>query len=192
MASRPDAGRAGADRPGSLFTPRDQAASRQRTAEPVYRLPAPTAPQGPSTPEGSTASRGLAPSRYFASADGRTPSATAADEPRADRAEQAGPPAATAETDELTTRAADRWAGAFEAPARRSAAGPATRQTGKQPSGKSGKSGKPVRKGGAAATRGRKPRRGRHHDWAWEAVGFLVCVAVAMAVFFAMPAFFGF
>ncbi|WP_406312303.1 hypothetical protein OHA77_27285 [Streptosporangium sp. NBC_01639] len=27
----------------------------------------------------------------------------------------------------------------------------------------------------------------RHHDWVWELVGFLVCVAIAMIVFFLMP-----
>ncbi|WP_205315805.1 hypothetical protein, partial [Nonomuraea lactucae] len=32
-----------------------------------------------------------------------------------------------------------------------------------------------------------RPRQDRHHDWAWEVVGFLLCVAIAMIVFFAMP-----
>lgn len=27
----------------------------------------------------------------------------------------------------------------------------------------------------------------RHHDWAWELVGFLICVAIAMIVFFSVP-----
>ncbi|MER5419630.1 hypothetical protein [Streptosporangium roseum] len=27
----------------------------------------------------------------------------------------------------------------------------------------------------------------RHHDWVWELVGFLICVAIAMIVFFAVP-----
>ncbi|TDC98955.1 hypothetical protein E1292_33505 [Nonomuraea deserti] len=34
-------------------------------------------------------------------------------------------------------------------------------------------------------------RRDRHHDWAWELVGFLMCVAIAMIVFFSMPIFNG-
>ncbi|MEO3887476.1 sigma factor-like helix-turn-helix DNA-binding protein [Nonomuraea sp. B5E05] len=35
-------------------------------------------------------------------------------------------------------------------------------------------------------------RRGdRHYDWAWELVGFLMCVAIAMIVFFSMPVFNG-
>ncbi|MBG0825449.1 hypothetical protein HS048_32690 [Planomonospora sp. ID91781] len=27
----------------------------------------------------------------------------------------------------------------------------------------------------------------RHHDWVWEVVGFIICVAIAMLVFFAVP-----
>ncbi|MER5322119.1 hypothetical protein [Streptosporangium roseum] len=27
----------------------------------------------------------------------------------------------------------------------------------------------------------------RHHDWVWELIGFLICVAIAMIVFFAVP-----
>ncbi|MFI6479760.1 RNA polymerase sigma factor [Nonomuraea sp. NPDC050663] len=27
----------------------------------------------------------------------------------------------------------------------------------------------------------------RHHDWAWELIGFVICVAIAMVVFFAIP-----
>ncbi|SDL49179.1 RNA polymerase sigma factor [Nonomuraea jiangxiensis] len=34
-------------------------------------------------------------------------------------------------------------------------------------------------------------RRERHHDWAWELIGFLVCVAIAMIVFFSVPQFLG-
>ncbi|MEV0996174.1 hypothetical protein [Nonomuraea sp. NPDC050202] len=32
-------------------------------------------------------------------------------------------------------------------------------------------------------------RKDRHHDWVWELVGFLLCVAIAMIVFFSMPVF---
>ncbi|MGW0807069.1 hypothetical protein [Nonomuraea sp. NPDC002799] len=32
-------------------------------------------------------------------------------------------------------------------------------------------------------------RRNRHYDWAWEVVGFLICVAIAMIVFFSVPSF---
>ncbi|MEV1167782.1 hypothetical protein [Nonomuraea sp. NPDC049784] len=32
-------------------------------------------------------------------------------------------------------------------------------------------------------------RKDRHFDWAWEAVGFLICVAIAMIVFFSVPMF---
>lgn len=33
----------------------------------------------------------------------------------------------------------------------------------------------------------RKVRRERHYDWLWELVGFLICVAIAMIVFFSIP-----
>ncbi|MFD1536202.1 RNA polymerase sigma factor [Nonomuraea guangzhouensis] len=32
-----------------------------------------------------------------------------------------------------------------------------------------------------------RPGRDKHYDWAWELVGFLVCVVIAMIVFFAVP-----
>nr|SBP00563.1 hypothetical protein BN4615_P10079 [Nonomuraea gerenzanensis] len=32
-------------------------------------------------------------------------------------------------------------------------------------------------------------RKDRHYDWVWEVVGFLLCVAIAMIVFFSMPVF---
>ncbi len=36
----------------------------------------------------------------------------------------------------------------------------------------------------------RAPRvkaREKHHDWAWELIGFLICLAIALLVFFSMP-----
>lgn len=42
---------------------------------------------------------------------------------------------------------------------------------------------------------GRRPqkvrRKDRHYDWVWELIGFLVCVAIAMIVFFSVPIFGG-
>ncbi|WP_188191528.1 RNA polymerase sigma factor [Nonomuraea sp. SYSU D8015] len=32
-------------------------------------------------------------------------------------------------------------------------------------------------------------RKDRHYDWAWELIGFLICVAIAMIVFFSVPMF---
>ncbi|MBB6351639.1 DNA-directed RNA polymerase specialized sigma24 family protein [Nonomuraea muscovyensis] len=311
ITDAPSPGHSGsvAHRLGSLFTPREQAASRQRAAEPVYRMPstpAPTAPQHRTSsrdfaaardlvrPQDLPVSRSLAPSRYFSpSPDGSVPSEAAsggkaerrsamsrlmdsrttrrrAAEPASDLdgsgrdgsaarvrpdsrlpfAAPAGGPdsqlpgaapagrsassaaggqaggaergghatgvaeadaskagadgreaeadarkaeadARKAEADARKAAAADRWAGAFEAPARRSAARSATKQSAKQSSKQAVKPARPARKGGAAP-RGRKPRKDRHHDWAWEAIGFLVCVAIAMVVFFAMPTVFGF
>ncbi|MFG1974610.1 hypothetical protein ACGFJC_35225 [Nonomuraea fuscirosea] len=34
-------------------------------------------------------------------------------------------------------------------------------------------------------------KKDHHYDWIWEAVGFLLCVAIAMIVFFSMPIFTG-
>ncbi|MFI7703336.1 hypothetical protein [Nonomuraea sp. NPDC049480] len=34
-------------------------------------------------------------------------------------------------------------------------------------------------------------RKDRHYDWAWEVIGFLICVAIAMIVFFSVPMFVG-
>ncbi|MEU7896125.1 hypothetical protein AB0B45_25135 [Nonomuraea sp. NPDC049152] len=49
---------------------------------------------------------------------------------------------------------------------------------------------KPAPKKAAAKTATSKKkgkRRTRHHDWAWELIGFVVCVAIAMLVFFWIP-----
>ncbi|MFC4012450.1 hypothetical protein ACFOY2_34805 [Nonomuraea purpurea] len=34
-------------------------------------------------------------------------------------------------------------------------------------------------------------RKERHYDWAWEVIGFLICVAIAMIVFYSVPLFMG-
>jgi hypothetical protein len=34
---------------------------------------------------------------------------------------------------------------------------------------------------------GKKSGRPRHLDWAWELAGFVICVVIAMIVFFAVP-----
>ncbi|MEV0198402.1 hypothetical protein, partial [Nonomuraea sp. NPDC050691] len=55
---------------------------------------------------------------------------------------------------------------------------------------------RPLRSGKGAPGKGAprkgarpRPRRGqRHHDWAWELIGFLMCVVIAMIVFFSVPA----
>ncbi|MEU4229668.1 hypothetical protein AB0F17_35680 [Nonomuraea sp. NPDC026600] len=36
-----------------------------------------------------------------------------------------------------------------------------------------------------------RPVRDKHYDWAWELMGFLVCVIIAMLVFFAVPLIIG-
>ncbi|MEV4187451.1 hypothetical protein AB0J28_39085, partial [Streptosporangium canum] len=49
---------------------------------------------------------------------------------------------------------------------------------------------RPARAGRRARRRHRAAgggHRHRHYDWIWELVGFLICVAIAMIVFFAVP-----
>ncbi|WP_433497763.1 hypothetical protein ACQP1K_22965 [Sphaerimonospora sp. CA-214678] len=41
--------------------------------------------------------------------------------------------------------------------------------------------------GGARARSKRVRNRDRHYDWAWELVGFLICLAITLLVFFALP-----
>lgn len=45
----------------------------------------------------------------------------------------------------------------------------------------------PVRTRKAPARKPRKAQSNRHHDWAWEVAGFLICVLIAMIVFFSVP-----
>ncbi len=33
----------------------------------------------------------------------------------------------------------------------------------------------------------KKSQRPRHLDWAWELIGFVICVVIAMIVFFSVP-----
>ncbi|MGN9839117.1 hypothetical protein ACTMTI_13445 [Nonomuraea sp. H19] len=40
-----------------------------------------------------------------------------------------------------------------------------------------------------AMTEKARRRKDRHFDWAWELIGFLICVAIAMIVFFSVPMF---
>ncbi|GAA2213228.1 hypothetical protein GCM10009850_086900 [Nonomuraea monospora] len=47
----------------------------------------------------------------------------------------------------------------------------------------------PKRRPDTARPKKVRRRKDRHYDWVWEAVGFLLCVAIAMIVFFSMPVF---
>ncbi|TYB63341.1 hypothetical protein FXF51_24485 [Nonomuraea sp. PA05] len=47
----------------------------------------------------------------------------------------------------------------------------------------------PKRRPDAARPKKVRRRKDRHYDWVWEVVGFLLCVAIAMIVFFSMPVF---
>ncbi|GIH72193.1 RNA polymerase sigma factor [Sphaerimonospora thailandensis] len=59
--------------------------------------------------------------------------------------------------------------------------GPTTKETESKTAGES-------RAPKAARARSKRVRnRDRHYDWAWELVGFLICLAIALIVFFALP-----
>jgi DNA-directed RNA polymerase specialized sigma24 family protein len=51
------------------------------------------------------------------------------------------------------------------------------------------RTGEDIKAAGTARRRGLKPIKiGEHRfDWAWELIGFIICVAIALIVFFAMP-----
>ncbi|NJP90281.1 hypothetical protein HCN51_12610 [Nonomuraea sp. FMUSA5-5] len=49
----------------------------------------------------------------------------------------------------------------------------------------------PKRRPDSARPKKVRRRKDRHHDWVWELVGFLLCVAIAMIVFFSMPVIVG-
>ncbi|MFI6449974.1 hypothetical protein ACIBF6_00320 [Streptosporangium amethystogenes] len=51
----------------------------------------------------------------------------------------------------------------------------------------SGRTGPRRRAGRRAARRHKAQARVSHHDWAWEVIGFIIAVAIAMVVFFAVP-----
>ncbi|MER5621219.1 hypothetical protein ABT061_09265 [Streptosporangium sp. NPDC002544] len=51
----------------------------------------------------------------------------------------------------------------------------------------SGRAGSRRRAGRRAARRHKAPTKVSHHDWAWEVIGFIIAVAIAMIVFFAVP-----
>lgn len=40
---------------------------------------------------------------------------------------------------------------------------------------------------GRRAPRAKAKAQEKHHDWAWELIGFLICLAIAVLVFFSMP-----
>lgn len=51
----------------------------------------------------------------------------------------------------------------------------------------SGRTGSRRRAGRRAARSHKVPAKVSHHDWAWEVIGFIIAVAIAMIVFFAVP-----
>ncbi|GAA2264561.1 hypothetical protein GCM10010149_00700 [Nonomuraea roseoviolacea subsp. roseoviolacea] len=195
--SGPPSRTAGEGAPGSLFARRD------RAAEPIYRMPLPAdpaagpapSPTGPSTTGPSTT--GLSPAAPSPTGpavreamsggtvrdDRSWPAERDAERGRAGRSAKAREEAAlTSRPGKDAQDGNDGKVGKVGAKPRSGKNGPADRP-------RSGTPAKPPRSGKKAPRKGARPRRGnRHHDWAWELIGFLMCVAIAMIVFFSVPA----
>ncbi|MFI6919546.1 sigma factor-like helix-turn-helix DNA-binding protein [Nonomuraea spiralis] len=162
-AQRPLAGEQPGKEAAPLFTPRSRAA-----AEPVYRMPLPEpssepAPYEPARSESAASDSVLAAPGPSDLASGRSRAADFAWEL-----------ARELEADRERYPARD-----LQDPSRRG------------PRAKPGARKQPAGKKAAARKKAVKRRRQRHHDWAWELIGFLICVAIAMIVFFSVPTFLG-
>ncbi|MER6576302.1 sigma factor-like helix-turn-helix DNA-binding protein [Nonomuraea sp. NPDC001023] len=196
---RPLAAEQPAKEAAPLFTPRSRAA-----AEPVYRMPAPEPRHAPA----SSAPASPAP----ALSDPVPPASALSDPALSDPALSEAPLSDAARSDAAASgrsRAADfafELARELEAdrarypdPAR-DLQEPSRRKPGAEPARSPGRGGaktggrkQPAGKKKAAARKKKalKRRRERHYDWAWELIGFLICVAIAMIVFFSVPMFMG-
>ncbi|MGW2216920.1 hypothetical protein ACWCSD_18190, partial [Nonomuraea sp. NPDC001684] len=171
-----------------LFTPRSRAA-----AEPVYRMPAPEPARAPGLSDPALSDPAL-------SGPGRSASALsdpAVSDPAVSDAAPSGRSRAADFAVELARELeADR--ARYPDPAR-DLQGPSRRKPGAEPARSPGRGGaKPGarkqptgKKKAAARKKALKRRRERHYDWAWELIGFLICVAIAMIVFFSVPMFMG-
>ncbi|MEV3979727.1 sigma factor-like helix-turn-helix DNA-binding protein [Nonomuraea sp. NPDC049758] len=166
-----------------LFTPRSRA-----TAEPVYRMPAPEPPHAPALSDPAPAASALSASAL---------SDPTVSEPAVSDAAPSGRSRAADFAVELARELeADR--ARYPDPAR-DLQGPSRRKPGAEPARSPGRGGaKPGarkqpagKKKAAARKKALKRRRERHYDWAWELIGFLICVAIAMIVFFSVPMFMG-
>ncbi|GGO64860.1 sigma-70 family RNA polymerase sigma factor [Nonomuraea cavernae] len=163
---------AGEGPPGDLFAPKRPA------DEPVYRMPLPeefTRPPDPPRARQTGARDTGAPKR----SDGSPSSTRSTSRPPTDRAAERG----DRKIDDAQRPSGPQARRPSGAQARRPVAGQRGKAVPKPGARKPGKPGKPKPKA-------RKRRRG-HHDWAWELVGFLLCVAIAMIVFFSMPSLIG-
>ncbi|GAA4536030.1 hypothetical protein [Nonomuraea ferruginea] len=155
---------------GPLFTPRAQ------PREPVYRMPAaPSAPEPETPPIQDLRPQPAKPSP----ADSPTADALKADFLKADSRTSDFLPAdsrtdgsRTGESGQLRTAGGGEKADPLATKPRPALRKPQA-QKGRKPS--------------PAKNRKKKKRRNRHHDWAWELIGFLICVAIAMIVFFSVP-----
>lgn len=170
-------GQAGAVREaGPLFTP------RAAPKEPVYRLPLKPGEKPAGDAPGDDVL--VAGARADESpADGTSSGSTSPGSTSSGKPGEAGKAKAGAADLLVTEPRRPRPAGREPAqPASRKPQPPASRKPA-QPASRKPQGRKPV------PAKPRKKRRERHHDWAWELAGFLICVAIAMIVFFSVPMF---
>ncbi|MER7504116.1 sigma factor-like helix-turn-helix DNA-binding protein [Nonomuraea pusilla] len=174
----PGSAEAASRHPAPLFTPRPATPPRQD--EPVYRLPLPAdareAVQGPAligTPEDAETAD-TADTAQPAEATEATGAAEVSERRRLTPGSGAG------ESRGRGPRAVRRR-GTPVTPSPARSSEPSTKPSTKQSAKQSPKASTKARKRAAAR------RRERHHDWAWELIGFLICVAIAMIVFFSVP-----
>ncbi|MFC6406852.1 hypothetical protein [Planobispora longispora] len=175
-----------------LFRPlsKEQRAALAYTDKLVASAPRGTADGTPRKTADDAQATGTAP---HGTAEAVTPSDAAGDSRVAGNLETASGPETTG-----ASRAAgeSETAGAFGVTGNLAAAGTSARSgvlgngEGGEGEGLSGSGGPGAQAGGGIRRRDKpaKAKHGEHHyDWIWELIGFLICVAIALIVFFAVP-----
>ena len=175
-----------------LFTPRG------RPKEPVYRMPPDPAPKAPAADSAASPSRTDdspatgpdADSSRTTGTDAGSLHATGPDtpDPRTTGSDAGRPRTPGSHADKLLVTGSDT--DSLRAIGSDTAELPVTvgksRTPRSHPAAEPRSTGPKGRKPHPAKGR-KKQRRRRHHDWAWELIGFLICVAIAMIVFFSVP-----
>jgi DNA-directed RNA polymerase specialized sigma24 family protein len=165
---------------GPLFTPRSPAKDR----EPVYRMP--SAEPAAARPVAAPKARRSEPDTLRSESETRRPES----ETRRSGPEARRPKAVASEPD---TTKSEFW----QQREARKPAGSQKTAPGKKPGGRPGLDSYDTRKPVVRKARplqgppkrrpSKKSQRPRHLDWAWELIGFVICVVIAMIVFFSVP-----
>ncbi|MEU5862239.1 sigma factor-like helix-turn-helix DNA-binding protein [Nonomuraea sp. NPDC047529] len=181
-----------------LFTPRSRA-----TAEPVYRMPAPEPPSGPAASDPAPATSAFSDPALSGSdlSGSDLPESPLSGSGLSDLNRPGAAPGERSRAADFAFELARELAADRELHPDpiRDLQGPSRRKPGAGPARSPGRGGaKPGarkqpagKKKAAARKKALKRRRERHYDWAWELIGFLICVAIAMIVFFSVPMFLG-